>query len=1823
MIAVSPDGELRVVNGNDVGFAGDLIIAFHDASFMASPGSTDYPGLGSRATAFVIADYGPQPVFSAIANDGLDDVMSQSFPNSGIASVIGLANSGIQISRKNDDEDDESHDETRVPLSVIEGCLNSGVAMSDMAGFDTKGIFGELSPFQLDLVGRMFPLAEIIDLDDGENIISENAMIGDEVGIRAAKEFDDGHGEVTYSLSKDAGGLFAIDPETGVVTVAGNLDYETATSYEIEVTATSEDNQTQTKTFTISLTDSSPEEGDTDNAVSSISAINGVQGEVSESITNGSSTGLTVSAIDEDGDYITYELIDDAGGTFEIDSETGEVTVADSSLLDYEIAQSQTIVVQATSTDGSSTTQTFTIDLTDDNTEFSISAVTDNDANPNVVLESAAIGTSVGVNFAASDGDLSDTISYSLSDDAGGLFQIDSTTGEVTVAAALDYETATSHNITVVATSTDGTTTNQTVTINITDDTSEFSATTVTDTDATANSVSESAANGASVGIDFHSEDGDGTDSITYTLTDDAGGLFTIDASTGEVTLNGSLDYETATDHTITVKATSTDGSSSSQNFTIQVEDDKTEFSVTAVTDTDGTANVILETAAIGSTVGVQFTASDSDLSDTVTYSLSDDAGGLFAINPTTGVVTVAAALDYETATSHDITVEAKSTDGSTTFQTVTINLTDNTSEFSATAVTDSDASANSVSESATIGSSVGVTFHSQDGDGSDSITYSLTNDAGGLFAINPSTGEVTVNGTLDYETATSHVITVLATSTDGSTSTQTLTIGLTDDTSEYAVTAVVDTDSGANTVSENAAVGSQVGVTLSASDSDATDTVTYTLIDNAGGMFAIDAKTGVVTVNGNLNYESATQHTIVVQAKSSDGSTNNQSFVIDVTNADASMGDTDNSIGAITDTDTDVDQVSDTASIGDTVGIDASAIDADGDNIVYSLSDDASGLFTINSSTGVVTIAADVSTLTDTTQTITIVATSSDGSSSTKDFDIDIIDGGIGELSDADSMQNLVGDASNGYTYLQAQAVDGDGDSVTYSLTNDYGGAFSINASTGQVYVANHSLLNASTNPQVTIEVKATSGDGTHVSKEYTIDVTSETVGSNISNITDSNGGSNSVSESAANGTAVNLTAAATPGGISNWIDNTYVAWHGHMGNTIQGLHVGGIPSGATVKFYVGNTVVHTVTTNGDYKVYGTNSSGTDNIPNGSDVWATVTYNGMTSNVAKGYHFQDPWNNYQISKSTTQDSVTYSLTDDHNGAFQINSSTGVVTVRDNSKLDFETDPNPTVTVRAVSSGGSVSIKTFGITLTDDFSAVADTYSATEEGTLTVNASSGLLSNDTGDTNNAIEIATDNSGSDASTVSAAVTLTTTLGGTVTVNPDGSFTYTAPLLDHTSSSSIEDSFYYRVGDGSWTKVALNVDDMDITANDDSDSVGELGTIYGNVISDSGGTDSAASDAKVTSVLYDGTTYFISGATTITATHGTLTINPEGSYSFVSSVSGSGPYSDELFTYTLGDDDGDSDTAVLTIAHDLSMTAVADVVSVYESSLAYGSEVGADLHYRVGNVLDNDLGITGDAEVTSVEWNGTTYNPNGSGVIVIPTDHGEFTLYTENYGVHRAGEFQFHLTTASDGSNETEVFTYNVSNSSESVSSTVTVSIVDDPIISFAGMGSDDSFTGTSADETIFGGGGADTLDGGLGNDLIVGGAGGDTLTGGSGSDTFKFLHADVEGTTGVTIDHIADFDLQSDVLDLSDLLQDESDGTLDDYLSVLDDGSGHAVISISSHGDGSVDQQIVFDNLSVSDMAAAYSIDTSGKTDGEVSSLVLVNMMLQAQLTIDH
>src|SRR5262249_12614930 len=136
--------------------------------------------------------------------------------------------------------------------------------------------------------------------------------------------------------------------------------------------------------------------------------------------------------------------------------------------------------------------------------------------------------------------------------------------------------------------------------------------------------------------------------------------------------------------HTITVRADDEDGGqSATQDFTISV----TNVAPTPPTDVDSTANTIAENAANGATVGV--TAQSTDIAnDTITYVLTNRAGGRFAIDSSSGLVTVANASLLDGPATHTITIRADDEDGG---QSATQNFTITVTNVAPTQPTDVD----------------------------------------------------------------------------------------------------------------------------------------------------------------------------------------------------------------------------------------------------------------------------------------------------------------------------------------------------------------------------------------------------------------------------------------------------------------------------------------------------------------------------------------------------------------------------------------------------------------------------------------------------------------------------------------------------------------------------------------------------------------------------------------------------------------------------------------------------------------------------------------------------------------------------------------------------------------------------------------------------------------------------------------------------------------------------------------------------------------------------------------------------------------------------
>jgi hypothetical protein len=165
---------------------------------------------------------------------------------------------------------------------------------------------------------------------------------------------------------------------------------------------------------------------------------------------------------------------------------------------------------------------------------------------------------------------------------------------------------------------------------------------------------------------------------------------------------------------------------------------------------------------------------------------------------------------------------------------------------------------------------------------------------------------------------------------------------------------------------------------------------VTYALIgDTSLCGFTVNAATGVVTVAdaSKIDYESAPGHAYTVTVQATDGAlTSSQTFTIGVSDVAPSTP---------VDSDGATNQVANGAPAGAHAGVTASSADVNGPAVTYSLVGDTSGGgFTINSATGVVTVADPSKIILNPADPkFTITVDASDGTlHSQQTFDINVI---------------------------------------------------------------------------------------------------------------------------------------------------------------------------------------------------------------------------------------------------------------------------------------------------------------------------------------------------------------------------------------------------------------------------------------------------------------------------------------------------------------------------------------------------------------------------------------------------------------------------------------------------------------------------------------------------------------------------------------------------------------------------------------------------------------------------------------------------------------
>ena len=273
-----------------------------------------------------------------------------------------------------------------------------------------------------------------------------------------------------------------------------------------------------------------------------------------------------------------------------------------------------------------------------------------------MVGENADAGANVGAPVVAEDGD-SDILTYTLGDANVGGFKIDAATGQITVGADLDFETATSYTVTVTATDPAGLFAVINVTINVSDDANEPPAITGTvPTSFNEGTDASPLTGGALTVVTFTATDPD-TDNtnitITWSLSGPDVGDFTIIG--GALTFRASPNYEMAADadgdnvYEVVVAASDADSNRGEKSVKVKVANVEEPGTVTlsagqprvgvsltaSLTDIDGGVSDLKWQWNDGSTdiegaTSDTYTPTSEDLGDTLTArAMYADAQGL------------------------------------------------------------------------------------------------------------------------------------------------------------------------------------------------------------------------------------------------------------------------------------------------------------------------------------------------------------------------------------------------------------------------------------------------------------------------------------------------------------------------------------------------------------------------------------------------------------------------------------------------------------------------------------------------------------------------------------------------------------------------------------------------------------------------------------------------------------------------------------------------------------------------------------------------------------------------------------------------------------------------------------------------------------------------------------------------------------------------------------------------------------------------------------------------------------------------------------------
>lgn len=473
---------------------------------------------------------------------------------------------------------------------------------------------------------------------------------------------------VTYSLSGgNDQGLFTINSTTGALSFTAAPDFESPADndgnnvYQVEVTADDGDGGTDVQTISVSVTDVNDETP----VITAAQSFN-----IVESASNGTSLG-NVTATDADAGTTFSNWTITGGntdGVFAINSSTGELTVADNTDLDFDTVPGY--VLSLTVSDGTNTSSVETVSISVNDQNDNIPVI--DPAQSFNISEAAANGTSLG-NVTATDADAGTTFSnWTITGgNTDGIFAINSSTGELTVAdnTNLDFEMSPGYVLSLTVSDGTNTSSVETVSVSVVDANEAPSVS----LSSTSSSLSENADTSSAIVL------------ATISVTDDALGTNSLslsgaDAPSFEIVGNSlrlragtPLDFETKPTYNVTVEVNDPlvgSNPDDSQSFTLTIND------VNEAPTTSGLPNVVVNEDSPSVPIDLTTAFSDAETaSSLLIYSvLSNSNPALFnAASISGGTLTLDFAADAHG--SSVITVQASDPAGVTVSTAFTVTV--------------------------------------------------------------------------------------------------------------------------------------------------------------------------------------------------------------------------------------------------------------------------------------------------------------------------------------------------------------------------------------------------------------------------------------------------------------------------------------------------------------------------------------------------------------------------------------------------------------------------------------------------------------------------------------------------------------------------------------------------------------------------------------------------------------------------------------------------------------------------------------------------------------------------------------------------------------------------------------------------------------------------------------------------------------------------------------------------------------------------------------------------------------------------------------------